>query len=77
MFRGSLPQSHAWQVEGEGIWGPGSAGNSPGLINQVRPLQGLACFSQWIWVERFLCARHRVNRDKTQSLSSKGFRVGS
>lgn len=70
-------KSHAWQVERGGIWGLSSTGNSLGLINRVRPLQGPACFSQWIWVEHFLCARHSVNRDKTQSLSSEGFRMGT
>lgn len=34
---------------------------------------GPACFSQWFLVEHFLCARNSVDREKTQSLSPKGF----
>lgn len=63
-----LCRSHAWQVEGGGIWGLGSAGNSPGLINQVRLLRGPTCLSPWVLVEHVLCAKHSGNRNVTVSV---------
>lgn len=51
--------------------GLGPPGNSPGLMDQVG-LQGPSCFSQWIWGEHFLCARHGVSRDKNAVSVLKG-----
>ena len=56
------------------MWGLGSAGDSPGLINQVTLLQDLDCFRQWTLVEHLLCARHCVldaegtDREETVSI---------
>lgn len=72
----SLCRSHAWQVEGGGIWGLSSAGNSPGVINQVRLLWGPTSLSPWVLIEHVLHAKRSGNRNKTVSVLQR-VRAGS
>lgn len=78
--RQPLCRSHVWQVEGGGNWGLGSAGNSPGLINHVTLLQGLACFRQGTLnissVLSIVCLVLERQIGIRQSLLSKGSESG-